>query len=164
MDESIRSHGGSGCHGVQHAEIGRPESSAASLEPRFGRGLSRWSRPEWRMAGLLMVIATVSLADLWLTLTYLKNGGMSEGNPIARWIISMNCAWVLVAFKSVLVGFTISVLWWARQRRIAEVAAWFGCLVMVWLCFRWDGYTTHVADVVSAEPEITETSMWMVID
>jgi hypothetical protein len=162
MVESSRDQHGQDDQGVTHAATGRSAGFGAG-QP-VSTAPSRWSRRDWRMAGLLALIAVVSMADLWLTLTYLKTSGMSEGNPLARWIMSMNCAWVLVAFKFTLVGFTLSVLWWARKRRSAEIAAWFGCIVMAWLCFRWDGYTQHVADVVAAEPEITETSLWMQID
>ncbi|MCU0688499.1 MAG: DUF5658 family protein [Phycisphaerales bacterium] len=139
-----------------------PESALAAVAAGpIGRFATR---RDWRMLVALTLITIVSIADLYLTLTYLQSVGMSEGNPIARWVIAANCSWVLVAFKTILCGFSISVLWYARRRTSAEIAAWLACIVMAWLCFKWYGYTDQVADVVAAMPEITETSLWVNID
>jgi hypothetical protein len=113
------------------------------------------------MAWLLCLVVIVSLADLALTLIFLRSIGMSEGNPIARWVMGANCPWVLVLFKIVLVGFACTVLWRTRHSRAAKLGAGVGCLVMLWLCLRWVGYTEQVSSVVMANPEITQTSTWV---
>lgn len=140
--------------GAGAGEAGGPLMAGAGA----ARGATLW------MGGMLVFIGIVSAADLWLTLTYLTTGGMSEGNPIARWIIGLNSAWVLGLFKVVLVSFTCVVLWKARGRRSAHIAGVVGCLMMAWLCFRWHGYTKHVATEVAALNELTEAPMWVRIE
>lgn len=120
-----------------------------------------WSARAIRTASLVSLILLVSLADLWLTLHYLRGPGMSEGNPIARWVISGGSPWSLAIFKLGLCAFTSGILWVYRRRRSAEIAAWVGCLVMGWLCFQWHAYTKLVAEVVTESPEITEASTWV---
>lgn len=101
---------------------------------------SRWPGRTARMVALVSVIVVVSLIDLYLTLLYLKHGGMGESNPIARWVMGMNCEWVLGVWKFVLVGGACGILLWARKRWTAEAAAWFCAVVMVWLGARWIKY------------------------
>ncbi|GEM_PF-4354013 len=122
-----------------------------------------WGPGVW-MATMLVFIGIVSAADLWLTLTYLTTGGMSEGNPVARWVIGLNSVWLLGLFKVGLVAFTCAVLWNARGRRSAQIAGVVGCLMMAWLCVRWHGYTTVIATEVAGLNEITEAPMWVRIE
>jgi hypothetical protein len=139
-----------------------PSVSARAVSPAVIAG--RWTASTLWMCGMLGFIALVSAADLWLTLTYLTTGGMSEGNPIARWIIGLNSSWVLGLFKVALVSFTCVVLWKARSRRSAQIAAAVGCVMMAWLCFRWHGYTSTVATEVAALNELTEAPVWVRIE
>lgn len=112
-------------------------------------------RRGWRVVALTAVIAVLSVLDLRLTLAFLKTGGMSEGNPIARWIISHNCEWLLTIFKLGLVGLTCIILIVLRQRRAAELGAWIGFGVMAWLMVQWELYAEQATQltVMMAEAE-----------
>src|SRR5688572_1982503 len=106
---------------------------------------ARWSGREWRVAVLVTMIAVVSLADLYLTLTYLNNGVMAEGNPVARWVMSLGCPWLLAAWKVGLVVFTCVVLFAFKKRTVAEIGAWVGCIAMAWLTVQWSLYVRDVS-------------------
>lgn len=93
-----------------------------------------------RVAALIVLIMCMSVADLYLTLTYLHGVGMGEANPVARWVMSFNCGWLLGLFKMALVGFTCGTLFAVRKRASAEAAAWLCAGVMVWLTFQWKAY------------------------
>jgi hypothetical protein len=123
-----------------------------------------WTGREWRVAFLIAMVALVSLADLYLTLTYLHNGGMAEGNPVARWVMSLGCPWLLVVWKVGLVCFTCGVLFTFRRRTSAEIAAWVCCLTMAWLTFQWSSYIHDVNAEIKANPQLTEASTWMSFD
>ncbi len=97
------------------------------------------SRPV-RVTVLVALIAVVSAADLYLTVLYLQNGGMSEQNPIARWVMSLNCGWILTAWKVLLAGGCCAILWLARHRWSSEVGSIIGACVMLWLGVRWNQY------------------------
>jgi len=130
--------------------------------PRPAR--AKWSGREWRVTALLVMVALVSLADLYLTLTYLQNGGMAEGNPVARWVMSMGCPWLLTVWKVGLVGFTCTVLFALRKKGSAEIAAWLCCLTMAWLTFQWNTYIRDVANELHANPQLTQVSSWVSFD
>ncbi|MCA3005634.1 MAG: DUF5658 family protein [Planctomycetaceae bacterium] len=109
-----------------------------------------------RVAVLVTAIALMSLGDLYMTLTFLTHGGMSEGNPIARWVMSFNCEWLLSAWKVILLGVTCGLLLLTRRTRSAEIAAWFCVAVMVWLSVRWITYAGYAAEAATAVAEVEQ--------
>jgi len=125
-----------------------PIQSLARLIP--ARWRHRPSRRTIRVSMLLLVIAAISLGDLYLTLTFLKSGGMNEGNPIARYIMSFDCQWLLSAWKVLLTMSACGILLGCRKARSAEIAAWFGVAVMVWLAFRWHEYAYFAPDAAAS--------------
>jgi hypothetical protein len=131
--------------------------------------LGRWlqslahGRPH-RVGFLLVAVAVVSAADLYLTLHYLTTTGMAEGNPIARLVMSFGQSWVLGLWKAALVTFTLLVIWTHRKRIFSEVAAWFCAVVMGWLCVQWYDYTKHVAEAVTESPELMACTTWVAFD
>lgn len=100
-----------------------------------------------RVAVLLMAVAVLSLADLYMTLVHLLSFGMLEANPIARLVMAHGSPAALIIWKLVTVGFALGVLYWARKRGTAEVAAVFACLVMGWLTLRWATYNNNVGEL-----------------
>lgn len=110
---------------------------------------------------LLTMVALVSLADLYLTLSYLHNGGMSEGNPIARWVMSLGCPWLLAVWKIGLVAFTCGTLFAFKKRASAEIATWLCCFTMAWLTFQWSSYASNVDIERRENPQLTEASSWV---
>ncbi len=97
-----------------------------------------------RVFAVVIAVAAMSLADLYLTITYLQSAGMNEGNPLARFIMSFNCPWLLGAWKILLLTTTCSILLVARRARSAEVAAWLCCAVMIWLTGQWRQYAEKI--------------------
>lgn len=125
--------------------------SELSLQPPAGR-LARGRGV--RVAMLVGFIALASVVDLHLTLTHLRSAGMIEANPIARWVIAMGCAWLLIAWKAAMLALTCSILLGARRRRSGELAAWVGAAIMVWLMWQWIGYAQQVGELTSVLPEL----------
>lgn len=116
--------------------------STAAARPIAARGW--WPRRSARVIALVVAIFAVSVTDLYLTILYLRHGGMGESNPIARWVIQMNCAWLLSCWKLALVGGACTILLATRRRWSAEVGAWVGAAVMVWLGLHWANYVEAV--------------------
>ncbi|MDP1661155.1 MAG: DUF5658 family protein [Phycisphaerales bacterium] len=129
--------------------------------PRRLSGPTRWTPREWRVVTLLAMVALVSVADLYLTLSYLQNGGMSEGNPIARWVMSLGCPWLLGVWKIGLVAFTCCILFAFKKRASAEIGTWLCCLTMAWLTFQWSSYANAVDAELRENPQLTEASSWV---
>lgn len=151
-----------------------PTGSSASPTPRpalLKSVVDPFTRRAWRVGALVALIATLSAWDLTLTLTFLKNGGMSEGNPIARWIMSYNCQWVLIAFKFSLVTITCGIFLALRTRATAELGAWAGVLLLSWLMIQWGHYATYADELADAFvhspmviPELAQEGNWVRID
>lgn len=136
-----------------------PAAAAVSAATR-----QHWTGREWRITIILAMVALVSLADLYLTLTYLQNGGMAEGNPVARWVMSLGCPWMLAAWKVGLVGITCLILFLFRKRTSAEIAAWICCFTMGWLIFQWRSYIHDIDREMHENPQLTEVSSWVSFD
>jgi hypothetical protein len=148
-----------GTHPVFH----EGDASDATLPaPRAEK--ARWSSREWRVAVLVAMIAVVSLGDLYMTLTYLNNGGMAEGNPVARWVMSLGCPWLLTVWKIGMVIFTCTVLFVFKKRGTTEVAAWVCCIAMAWLSVQWSVYVRDVGTEMNNMPQLTEVSSWVSFD
>ncbi len=116
-----------------------------------------------RVVVLLGVILVLGLADLVLTLIYVMEIGLIEDNPIARLVLETGGPGSLVVGKLASVGFTIGVLFWVRTRGIAEVAAVFGAVVMIWVTARWMGYIETSAHLTASleEMEFHSNGAWM---
>lgn len=120
----------------------RARSVAARVANRLAARLAP-GRP-YRVVALVAAVALLSVADLHLTLLFLLNGGMGEANPIARWVIGLNCGWILTLWKLSLSGLACGILLWARQRWSAELGAWVACAVMLWLGLQWIHYAEQL--------------------
>jgi hypothetical protein len=103
-----------------------------------------------RMAALIAAIAVLSAADLYITLLYLGSVGMSEANPLARWVMATSSTGFLVWWKSLSVGLACAIFWTTRRHRSAEAAAWACCALLVWLTVRWTAYSHEVAKLTPA--------------
>lgn len=113
-------------------------------------------RRSWRVLLAVGVIAAISLADLYLTLLYVRTIGFAEGNPLARWVMQFNCPWVLGVWKVLLVGLTCSIFIYCRHRRFAECGAWFGVAVMVWLAGQWSSYAAAAPALTPVMHEVAQ--------
>ena len=100
----------------------------------------RSERVKWLLFGIVML----SVADLVLTLSYLTTVGLSEGNPIAVWLLqATNSVWALAMYKAITVTICVSLLYRTRFQRQGELAAWCGLLILVALSIWWNQYSRY---------------------
>jgi len=100
------------------------------------------TRRSQRVAWLLFGVVLLSLVDLFLTVTYLTTVGMSEGNPIAVWLLATtNSVWPLVFYKLGTVAVCVSLLYANRFKRESELASWCAMLILVALSIWWNQYS-----------------------
>lgn len=112
---------------------------------------------------LTAAIGLMSLADLHITLTYLRSGGMGEGNPIARYVIAHGSPALLTMWKCASVAFACLIFLRFRQRRSTEIACWSCSLVLVWLLLQWIQYSNEAGSLTSALHALpdSEAALWV---
>ncbi|MCC6676000.1 MAG: hypothetical protein IT436_02545 [Phycisphaerales bacterium] len=141
---------------VPRSAGGLLDSSGKGPAGAAGRGarVERWvaGRPR-RVVLLLVAVLLMSLGDLYMTLTYLLNVGMLEGNPIARAVMVMDRPGLLIGWKVVSLGLGLGILYWARRSRNGELGAWVCFVLLSWLTVHWSSYN---AEVVELTPAIAE--------
>ena len=102
--------------------------------------INRSERVTWLLAGVI----GLSLVDLFLTISYLTTVGMSEGNPIAVWLLSAtNSVWPLIFYKLGTVAVCVSLLYANRFRREGELASWCAMIILVALSIWWNQYSRY---------------------
>ncbi len=113
-----------------------------------------WQSPGWcvgrsrRVMILLASIIILSLADLAITLAYLRANWMMEANPIAAYIIkSTQSAWVLTGYKCFTVGVCVVLLYRFRNACSGEIAAWLATGVLVALSIMWHQYAIQIENL-----------------
>lgn len=119
----------------------------------------------FRVVALVAVGWVLGLADLVLTLTYLLNVGLFEGNPLARWVIALGSPVIVALFKLATMVISSSILLWQRRRWQAEVGAILAVAVLGKLTLTWMGYIafssemTHAITIAAADPG-SYTDVW----
>ena len=107
------------------------------------------------MTWLLSGVIILSLADLFLTISYLTSVGMSEGNPIALWLLqTTNSVWPLVLYKALTVAVCVTLLYRIRRKRQSELASWCALLILVTLSIWWNQYSRYQHLLPIAEDHI----------
>lgn len=124
----------SGEPGEKTAAPGRSARAAAAI-----RQAVRTTRPR-RVIGLLIILWVLNIFDLAYTIPAHRTGHLHELNPIARDLL--DSPWVLAGFKLLAVSASTVILVYLRRLRLAELAAWFLCLVYVALAIRWLDFCT----------------------
>ena len=94
---------------------------------------------------LIATIVVLSMADLYMTLTYLRGAGMGEANPLARLVISYNSPLLLGVWKCACVFIACVFLALARHRWSGEAASWACCVVLTALTVHWAMYSAEAA-------------------
>jgi hypothetical protein len=118
----------------------------ATLPPR-----SLSQRRARRVALLLTGIVLLSLADLVITLVFLRSTGMMEANPLAALVIrSTGSSWSLACFKILTVTVCVALLFKLRLKLASEIAAWCGLAVLAFMSLQWHQYASHVDGVQGA--------------
>ncbi|CAN5818780.1 hypothetical protein BH11PLA1_BH11PLA1_23020 [soil metagenome] len=95
---------------------------------------------EFRVLILISLVLLMCLVDLLVTLNYVTSVGMAEANPLARWVMSFNCPWLLAGWKLLLMFANAVFLFIARRRLTGELGAWACFAIMLWLMARWQTY------------------------
>ncbi len=118
-----------------------------------------------RVLGLTAAISLMSVADLVITLTYLRSVGMSEGNPIARFIMEHGSSSLLIWWKLASVSLACFILIYARKSRSAEVGAWICFAILVWLTIQWTTYIHEITKLTPALYTLTqaEAARWVTL-
>ena len=108
-----------------------------------------------RVMCLLVGIIMLSLADLLLTSMYLTSVGMSEANPIAAWLLMRtNSLWILALYKGVTVATCVLLLFYMRNSRQGEMAAWCSMLILTALSVWWNQYAIYQPCFPAADDRI----------
>ena len=95
---------------VEAPTIGAGEGICSGWLPAFVRGRGR------RVCLLTAAIILASIADLVLTLTLLLNWGLSEGNPLARAVMSYQSPGMVVAWRLLTLALGVMILVRLRKR------------------------------------------------
>lgn len=102
------------------------------------------SRRGRRVLELLVVLVTLSLADLFFTIWAHFFTDFHELNPIARGMLAGNLIEHLVVYKLALTGVGVVIFWRLRKHMRAEMGLWLIVGVYVMLTVRWGDYTIGV--------------------
>jgi hypothetical protein len=113
--------------------------------------IHRSERVIWLLAGVVIL----SFVDLFLTISYLTTVGMSEGNPIAVWLLhTTNSVWPLALYKVATVAVCVSLLYFNRRKRQSELASWCAMIILVALSIWWNQYSQYQPFLPLAEDHI----------
>jgi len=120
--------------------------SAPGKQTRIGISAIRVGlchRPR-RVILLVLGIVVLSVADLVVTLAYLRAHWMMEANPIAAYLISAtHSPWPLVAYKAATVAICVALLYRVRHHVAGEVAAWCAVGILAGMSLMWRSYSAH---------------------
>jgi len=123
------------------------------------------TRP-FRVITLVTMIAIMSVMDLYLTLLYVTNTGMSEANPFARAMMGYQSPTILALWKLATVVLSLGILVVIRTKRSAEIGAWIECFVLGWLMIHWTVYIETTSDqthqIVQSEGSLDPN--WIMIE
>jgi Domain of unknown function (DUF5658) len=110
-----------------------------------------WKNRSRRIMVLLVGIVLLSAADLLVTLTYARNGGMMEANPIVLYLAQVTQSpWVLAAYKVATVSTCVILLYSLRRYAISEAAAWCAVAILACMSFMWRDYASQLNDSQAA--------------
>lgn len=100
---------------------------------------------------LLIALTLLNLGDLHMTLQFLRGVGMSEGNPVARWIVSHDALGgaLVVAYKVLLIGGASVIFYRFRHSRVAELGCWACVALLVWLTLQWSDYSEEIPSLTT---------------
>lgn len=140
------------------ATAGVVSSACAAQALKSATGIPADSGRSIRVVVLIIAIIALSLGDLFMTMTYLRSGGMGEGNPVARLVIEYNSPALLVAWKcaSVLLACLIFAVY--RRKPFTEAACWCCVLILAWLTVQWWNYSSEAAELAQHIPVIATAS------
>ena len=104
----------------------------------------RYAARRRRVALAVFAIIIFSLADLYFTILYARTVGMSEANPLARLVMSMNSPTLLGLWKCATVAGACLIFWAFRHKRATEAAALACMCALGALTIWWSVYTREL--------------------
>jgi hypothetical protein len=131
---------------IHHMHNDQPAELHACL---CRRGFGGWCESDRTRRVYLLVagIIILSVADLVITLAFLRAHLMLEANPIAAYLIrSTQSSWALTAYKMASVGVCVGLLLKLRRHAAGEAAAWFAVGILAVLSVMWHSYSRHIDD------------------
>jgi hypothetical protein len=100
-----------------------------------------------RVVLLVAGIIILSLADLVVTIAFLRANSMMEANPIAAYLIRVTqSAWVLAAYKTLTVLICVALIYKVRKHLAGEVAAWCAVGILAVMSVMWAQYSRQLDD------------------
>jgi len=128
----------------------------------------QWANPDFRARRVnlfLTAITFLSLADLVMTLDHMTGAGMYESNPLARFILQWGTPASLAMFKCMTLLLGTWLLWRTRRSVASEIGAIICMVVLTWLMFRWNDYSTQMAELTPhlAEIQAYHNETWVAI-
>lgn len=114
--------------------------TVAESTPSTMRGIIQGGLEDRALALLVLAVAVFNVLDAALTLALVRAGLADEANPVMAASLSAGPTWFLL-HKVVLVGGGLTVLWFTRRRKLAQMglvlcSAAYGLLTLVhvWSC------------------------------
>ena len=126
-----------------------------------------WNQRDLRFLCYSLAIVLMSVADLKMTLFYVTSVGMTEVNPIARFLMVYGGVCSIILWKAATVACGVFILWRIRRLRVAEVGAWICCGVLAALCVHWFRYNDQVTTLATEVMHLHDTrngTDWVVVD
>lgn len=102
-----------------------------------------------RVSLLILAIIMMGAVDLYCTLTYMRSVGMIEVNPIARYLVEVGGAGMLLSFKFGTMALSALVLFLARRHPRTEAHCWLGFGILLALMAHWVHYNATVPSITS---------------
>lgn len=125
-----------------------------------------WTRRDIRFFCYSLAIVLMSIADLKMTLAYVTTVGMTEVNPIARFLMLYGGVCSIILWKSATVACGVFILWRIRRHRVAEVGAWICCAILAALCVHWFRYNEQVTTLAAEVMHLHDSKSsedWVVV-
>jgi hypothetical protein len=116
-----------------------PPAHTILASHRDSFSLSRRRRVTLLLAGTFLM----GLADLYMTLVFVRSVGMMELNPIARSVMATNSPAVLAVWKISLTLLGVGILFYLRGFRRTEIAAWGVFIAMGVLMCHWYSFARY---------------------
>lgn len=150
-------------------EAAPEDRAAAGGWNRFRRWCHahHWTQRDLRFLCYALAIVLMSVADLKMTLFYVTSVGMTEVNPIARFLMVYGGVCSIILWKAATVACGVFILWRIRRYRAAEVGAWICCGILAALCVHWFRYNDQVTTLATEVMHLHDTrngTDWVVVD
>lgn len=145
--------------------VAKAGSAAGKVACKAAKAVRARSR---RVILLISFIFVMGIADLVMTLTYMKHSGMFELNPIARMLAGTGEPAYLAAFKLFTMTISTVALYIGRRHRAGEIGAWLCAAILLALMLHWNNYNQEIASLTTELSTMAmyghESDIWVRIE